>query len=361
MTSAKSLNRQLIHSMAGVTGVGLVLMCGGIYAFYALIYFRFFVPDLGDLGGVPEPDTYWPTLPEWVAFLVLWAIGLTGAIVAATRFARKLIRPLEAVANAARKLAMGNLEARAVHPANGFAETRQLVGDFNQMAAQLGKAEAEMRAWHAAIAHELRTPLTILRGQLQGFVDGVFTPDTPTLRGLLVQVEGLSRIVDDLKILTLAQNGRLELRLEAVDLAHEVASVTGIMRPELERAGLTLQLDLGRVEVQADGARIRQALTALLDNARSHAAPGEVRVETRATRDYAVLRVSDNGPGLPDGSLDHVFEPFWRADAFQSRSGGSGLGLSVVRAITHAHGGIVVAMPGTPKGAVFEIRLQRAP
>lgn len=358
MKSTKPLNRQLVTSMAGVTGLALIIMCAGTFLFYEFVFFQFWAPE--GLEDIPEPDMYWPTPPEWGAFLVLWAIGLGGAIVAAMRFARRLIHPLEAVATAARQVAAGNLNARAIPPKGSFAETRQLIEDFNHMAGQLSRAETEMRAWHAAIAHELRTPLTILRGQIQGYVDGVFIPDTPSLRGLLVQVEGLSRIVDDLKILTLAQNGRLELRLETIDLAEEVASMVAITTPMLQLVGVSIQVDFGSVVIRGDGARIRQLLTALLENVRRYAAPCEVRIETRATRDHAILRVCDHGPGLPAGAENQVFDPFWRSDASRSReSGGSGLGLAVVQAIAQAHGGVAVAMASEPQGATFEIRLPK--
>ncbi|CAO3358464.1 hypothetical protein [Azospirillum melinis] len=358
MKSAKSLNRQLVTSMAGVTGLALFIMCAGFFLFYEFVYFRFWAPE--GLEGLPEPDSYWPTPPEWIAYLVLWTMGLGGAIVAATRFARRLIQPLEAVATAARRVAAGDLSARAAPTKASFAETRQLIEDFNHMAGQLNRAETEMRAWHAAIAHELRTPLTILRGQIQGYVDGVFTPDTPSLQGLLIQVEGLSRIVDDLKVLTLAQNGRLELRLETIDLAQEVASVVAVTTPMLQLAGVSIHMDLGSVVIRGDGARIRQVLTALLDNVRRYAAPCEVRIETRVTRDHAILRVCDHGPGLPEGTETRVFDAFWRSDASRSReSGGSGLGLAVVQAIAQAHGGVAVAMASEPQGVTFEIRLPK--
>ncbi len=359
MIFAKGLNRQLVISMVSVTGVALVAMTAGMIAFYAFIFPELFEPH--ELDAMWDA-TAWPTRPEWFAYLTLAMFGLGGAMVAALRFARRLIRPLDAVASAARRIATGDLTARAVPGSPVFDETRQLVEDFNTMASQLERSNAEMRTWHAAIAHELRTPLTILRGQLQGFVDGVFVPDIPSLRGLVGQVESLSRIVDDLKVLTLVQNGRLELRLDTVDLAGEVEAVLATMAADLEAAGLVIVPDLAAVGIRADGARIRQALTALLDNARRHAGPGMLRLETRATRDHAILRVSDTGPGLPWDRIAHVFEPFWRADDSRSRaSGGTGLGLAVVKAIAQAHGGSVTAAAAEPKGAVFEIRLPRRP
>lgn len=359
MIQTKGLNRHLVISLATVTGIALAAMAAGTIAFYAFIFPHLFEP--GEFEAMAEAEQLWPSRIEWLAFLVLWLAGLIGAMVAATRFARRLIRPLDAVAAAARRIATGDLSARAVIATGlDFKETQQLVEDFNAMAAQIGRADADMRMWHAAIAHELRTPLTILRGQLQGFVDGVFVPDTKAFQGLVAQAESLGRIVDDLKILTLAQSGRLELRLDTVDLAQEVAAVIAVVSPGLETAGLSVRLDLEPVAVRADGARIRQALMGLLENAKRYAAPGDLVIETRATIDQAILRVGDTGPGLTADAIEHVFEPFWRADDSRSRaSGGSGLGLAVVQAIARAHGGRAVVRAAEPKGAIFEFQLPR--
>jgi two-component system sensor histidine kinase AdeS len=369
MKSATGLNRHLAIWMAAVTGIALAGMIVGITSFYAVVYyvdpallFGEYQETTSATPGVSEFEWYdfWPGRYEWGAFLALWLLGLAGAMAAAVRFARRLIRPLEAVGTAARRIARGDLTARAAPEGAMFAETRQLVEDFNAMASQLRQSEAEMRAWNVAIAHELRTPLTILRGRLQGVVDGVFAPDAGALRGLIAQVDSLTRIVEDLKVFTLAQSGRLELRLETVDLAEEVATVVGFVAPELQDAGIKLVSDLGSVHVRADGARVRQALLAIIENARRYAAPGRLRVETRATRESGILRVCDDGPGLPDGAESLVFEPFWRADDSRSRAGGgSGLGLAVVQAIAQAHGGTAIAYAARPRGAIFEIHLPR--
>ncbi|WP_272481807.1 ATP-binding protein [Hyphomicrobium sulfonivorans] len=343
-------------------------MVAGITLFYAVAFYfnpgwlLSVCPEQTAIRDGLEPSwsTLWPGPIEWSAFLVLWLLGTVGAIAAAVRFTRRLIRPLDAVGSAARQIAAGDLTARAMPDEPMFDKTRQLVDDFNAMARQLGQSEADMRAWNVAIAHELRTPLTILRGRLQGVVDGVFKPDAASLAALIAQVDSLTRIVEDLKVLTLAQSGRLELRLETVDLADEVRSVASFVAPDFKGAGITMNYDLGSVHVRADGARVRQALLAILENARRYAAPCDLHIETRATSDKGVLRITDNGPGLPPRAEQLVFEPFWRADESRSRaSGGSGLGLAVVQAIAHAHGGTAVAYQVNPNGAVFEIRLPR--
>ncbi|MBB6255353.1 ATP-binding protein [Nitrospirillum iridis] len=348
------LNRQLVLSMAAVTGLALVLMTVGLTLFFTLM-FRLW-PEV-----FHHPPGIWQHVLDWSVTALLGMMGVGLAARAAVRFARRLIAPLDAVAGAAQRIAGGDLTARAQVDEDGFRETKQLVQDFNAMAAQLERGATEMRTWNVAIAHELRTPLTILRGRLQGYADGVFTPDQVAFRGLVGQVDLLTRIVDDLKLLTLAQSGRLELRRDQVDVAAEAAAVVALVGPTCAAAGLAIDTDLERVDVSADGARVRQALLALLENARRYAAPGRVRVETRGDGGHVILRVADEGPGLPPGMEDQAFDPFWRADDSRARiSGGTGLGLAVVQAIARAHGGDVRAEAVTPQGVAFEIRLPRA-
>lgn len=356
MRSVTGLNRQLVIWMAAVTGVALATMIAGMVLFYAL------VENIDPTFWSTDWNSNWPQPLEWVAFIAFWVLGTVGAIVAAAHFTRRLIRPLEAVGSAARRIAHGDLTARAAPQGAMFDETRQLVDDFNAMAGQLKFAEAEMRAWNVAIAHELRTPLTILRGRLQGIVDGAFTTEATSFPGLVAQVDSLTRIVGDLEVFTLAQSGRLELQFETVDLAEEVATVVSVVAPELKDAGIDLVFEFGSsVQVTADSARVRQAILAILENARRYAAPGILRIETCATREKAILRFCDDGPGLPPGAERLVFEPFWRTDESRSRAnGGSGLGLAVVQAIAQAHGGITLARAAKPRGAIFEIHLPRA-
>src|SRR5690606_7711877 len=121
----------------------------------------------------------------------------------------------------------------------GFEETAQLVHDFNEMARRIDQGINEARILNLAIAHELRTPLTIVKGRLQGFIDGVFTPNDAAFRALIGRVEGLARTADDLRTISLASADRLELRIATVDLGAEAASVVEVMRPDFTDAGMT--------------------------------------------------------------------------------------------------------------------------
>ena len=231
------------------------------------------------------------------------------------------------------------------------------------MAASLQRAERELAEGTASIAHELRTPLTVLRGRLHGIADGVFALEPKEVEGLLYQVEGLGRLVDDLQTLSFANAQRLILDVQETDIADEVRRVIAATQPDLVAAGLKPVLDLAPARLRGDGARLRQILGAVLANARRYApGSGVLRIKTRQDGECAVLEVIDQGPGLPEGSEEFAFDRFWRGEASRNRNtGGSGLGLAVVRAIVEAHGGHVQLTNHSGGGAAFVMRLPAKP
>lgn len=355
MKQSVTLGQKLVLYMAGATGLALVGLSVGMFSFY-WIEFTFFA-DAAKEAPWPEPS-------EWIVMLALWILGLLGAALTAIHFGRKLILPLNSIACAARLIASGDLSARAsFHPdSTTFKETQHLLVDFNTMAHQLELSRGNMRTWHMVISHELRTPLTILRGRLQGLTDGVFAPDPTLFSTLIDQVESLTRIVDDLGMLARTDNAHLELLLEPIDISKEVESVVSAVTPLCAEAGLSIEAKLEPVTFIADGARIRQALLVLLDNARIYASPGKVWVETLPYLHYIILRVTDEGPGLPEGANSSVFEPFWRGRIRHAPAGadtGIGLGLSIVQAIARGHGGEAFARNAPGCGAIFEVHFPR--
>lgn len=270
---------------------------------------------------------------------------------------------LGSVAMAARRITDGDMTARANHVGFASREETQLIQDFNLMSSALQRAERELAEGTAAIAHELRTPLTILRGRLHGIADGVFALEPGEIEGLLFQVEGLGRLVDDLQTLSLANSHRLVLNAEQTDLAEEVRRVLAAISPDLANGGLQLLLELEHAPLLADGARLRQVIAAILTNVMRYApGSGELRITTAVDGDEILLEIVDHGPGLPVGAEELAFDRFWRGEASRSRNtGGSGLGLAVVRAIVEAHGGRASLQNHTSGGAIFEMWLKREP
>ena len=344
------LSRQIVLSMSVlVVSITLIILISS-YVFWTLMLAM--APSL-----LSAPDSLTPSGAELLWMLSVTIIGLVLAGIAAAKLAARILAPLNSVMASVRRVAHGDLAARAIAGDRTLGETAMLVDDFNSMAERLERMTNEMVTWNAAIAHELRTPVTILRGNLQGLADGVFEPNEKQFRSLLSQVEGLGRLIEDLRTVSLADSGHMYLRLQMIDLATEIRETACLLEPGMHASGFSLQLELADGPVLCDTTRIRQVLLAMLDNARLYADPGAIRVETEFTESLFHLRVADDGPGIPEELASHVFEAFRRGnDARARESSGSGLGLAVVRAIAQAHGGTATCRRGVNGGTVFEVK-----
>lgn len=338
----------MVIALSALTLLAFAVMFFGMILYWYLLDWIF--------PNAPETDKWTPS--DFVALGLILATGLSAAAMVGWRLAQNILRPLKSIARAVSSIANGDFSARAEIIQTPFGEAASLIIDFNAMAMRLESAEAELQYSNSAIAHELRTPLTILRGRLQGLSDGLFKPTSELYGSLLSHVEDLALIVEDLRVLGLSNAGRLELKLDEIDLAEEAEAVATTVEQSLADAGITIKRDLGHAVTFADRARIRQVLFAILDNVRRYAPKSTVTIQTRKTKDRVLLRCSDNGPGLPAGAEKRVFERFWRADDSRARaSGGTGLGLSVVQAIARGHGGDANVVDRENGGTSIEIWL----
>ena len=331
MKNAISLTRQLWAAMAALSVMTITVSTAAFYIIYAVLErWRIVAPmptEMEDTTGLDVGIT-----------LGVCVLGLLLALGVAAWVARRIVRPLAAVGAAARRIAGGDLATRADTVPEAQGETALLITDFNAMADRLQRMAEDVSVWNAQIAHELRTPLTILQGRLQGAKDGVFPLDVSLVDGLLKQVAGLTRLVEDLRSVSLADSGRLEMLISDFDLAGEIEDMAPALRAMLEPAGFSLALDLRAGTVRADAGRLRQAILALVDNACRHADPCTLTITTRVAVGHATITVADTGPGLPSEMEEAAFRQFVRGP----RSlGGTGLGLTVVHGIARAHGGDV--------------------
>ncbi|MFP3923655.1 ATP-binding protein [Pseudomonas sp. W5-36] len=347
MKTTPGLRRQFIQSLA-VMALGIIFIAVfGSYVFYAIA-----------VAYMPNSisETWIPSRVEmiWIGCTIAAALGMS--VFVAIRLSRRLITPLNSVAHSLREVAQGNLTARAPLDAQASGETAQLVRDFNAMAERLQSMTREREFWNAAIAHELRTPVTILRGRLQGLAEGVFDPSSELFEGLLRQVEGLNRLIEDLRVLSLKDSGHLEIQRTSVRLADELSTVLQAFAAPLAAKGFHLHNELdASLLVECDALRMRQTLMALLENALHHADPGNVRVRLQKVGDDCQLSVADDGPGIDSALAADIFEAFRRGDPSRSRkSGGSGLGLAVVKAIAEAHAGHAICQ-ASGVGSLFII------
>jgi signal transduction histidine kinase len=289
----------------------------------------------------------------WTAALV--AIGFSLAL--ALWLSARLLRPVRDLTRAATEMAEGDLSQ---HVEVGGADELGILGQtFNQMASALEKAEEGRRAMTADIAHELRTPLAIQRAHLEAMEDGVNPASPENLASVLDQNLMLTRLVDDLRTLAMAEAGELELVRVPVDLPALVARLVESYRPQAETRSVDLEFSspVTCPLLLLDAGRVEQILGNLFSNAlRFMPEGGRIGFSLACSGNVATLIVHDGGPGISGEALPHVFERFYRADRGRSRvEGGSGLGLAIARRLVEAHGGTISAANHPQGGAVFTL------
>lgn len=274
----------------------------------------------------------------------------------------RLLRPVNALTQAAERMAAGDLSQRV--PVTGNDELSQLGNAFNRMADSLDTANTSRKAMTADIAHELRNPLAVQRATLEAMQDGVFPINGETLAPVLQQNLLLTRLVDDLRTLALADSGQLQLELQETDLTRLTQNSLEHFQPQAAAASIQLHYhDRSPKPLIAfvDPLRVEQILNNLLSNALRYTPAGgfiEMQLAVQPTQDQAVISVHDSGPGIPLESLPYVFDRFYRADRSRSRAeGGSGLGLSIARQLAQTQGGSLEASNHPEGGAIFTLVL----
>ena len=359
--TAKVLAGQLAVIVAGSATLLLVAVSVGPVLFHRHIEDALgFVPTsvMGHLD-----DAFGEAL--WVSL----AVAVTAAAVAAAgvgwMVSTRVVRPIRALASAARRVSRGDYDMR-VQPSGDADEVAVLARAFNDMAAALASAEARRRRLLSDVAHELRTPLATIDAHLEGLADGVVEPERATWELLRAETRRLRRLSEDLARVSRAEEHQLELRPEHVPVGPLLESSARAQRPAFDarQVGLQVRVDERVPPVEVDQERAREVLGILLDNALRHTEPGGC-VTLSAATDGAdvVLAVEDTGEGLDQDELERVFERFYRVDRSRSRQrGGSGIGLTIARAIVEAHGGRLSAeSAGRGHGSRFVIRLPPAP
>jgi two-component system OmpR family sensor kinase len=300
-------------------------------------------------------------------FLVAGAVLAGGlGVLLGLALSRSLTAPLQRLATAARALAAGDLSRRV--EVGGGAEVADVGQAFNEMAEGLEQAERLRQNLVADVAHELRTPLSVLQGNLQAILDDVYRLDKDEISRLYDETRLLSRLVDDLRELALADAGQLRLNLLPTDAAQVLRATCNHLSPTAEAQNVTLTIhapgDLPAV--LADPDRVTQILHNLLVNALRHTPPGgSVAVTASHTDDAVQIAVVDTGEGIAPQDLPHVFDRFWRTDRSRSRDerweGGSGLGLSIAQTLVKAQGGRIWAesTPGQGTTVGFTLPLHQ--
>jgi signal transduction histidine kinase len=281
------------------------------------------------------------------------------ALLLATYLSYQLLRPVGELTQAAQLMSSGDLSQRV--PARGDDELTTLGVAFNQMADSLQRAEQSRRAMTADIAHELRNPLAVQRANLEALQDGIYPLTPENLVPILEQNQLLTRLVDDLRTLALADSGQLDLVLTPTDLLSLVPHLVERFTPQANARSIqiVLQLPESLPTVVSDAQRLEQILNNLLSNALRHTPEGgKIIVNLSAAARQVILTIHDSGPGIPPDSLPYIFDRFYRADRSRNRTeGGTGLGLAIARQLAQAQGGSLSATNHPQGGAIFTLTL----
>ena len=291
---------------------------------------------------------------------------VAGVIAFALGFALfyQVTAPLNALASAARRIATGDLTTRVANPRDD--EIGQVGRAFNAMAEGLAQSEMARRNMIADVAHELRNPLGVIQGQLEGMIDGVFPTTPEQIASIHEETLLLTRLVDDLRELALADAGQLRLMRCPTDLGALIEKTVAAFAPQAAGKNIALKTEIVTAlpQVNMDPQRIEQVLRNLIANALRHT-PGDGVVRVACSVDsarasFVTVRVSDTGPGIPPDDLPRVFERFWRGDKSRSRApfdyrsgGGAGLGLAIAKQLVTAHGGEIGVESESGRGAMF--------
>lgn len=289
--------------------------------------------------------------------------GLLAAILAALFsffIADKILKPLKVLMTGIKQIAGGKkVKEITISTKDEFSELGEA---FNDMARKLERNEEARKSLVADVAHELRTPLAILRGKLESIQEGAITPTEETVLELTDEVYRLSRLVNDLQQLSLAEAGKLPLNIQRVDIGGLIDRVCGHLQWLADEKGISLQhnqIPKGCF-LQIDADRMTQVFVNLIGNALRHTpVKGIVDVSVQQQDQSLLIRIKDNGEGIPEDVLPYIFDRFYKGDPSRSRNeSGTGLGLSIAKGFVEAHGGSIAVYSEKNKGTVFTISFE---
>ena len=310
----------------------------------ALLFLAGLVADA--LGWIESPfHAFQFVAPLGIALLLVIAAIIAGAALTL----RGLWRPLDNLLNASNRVAEGDYSTRVEE--SGPREVRSMTRAFNSMAERLQVTDRQRRDMLADVTHELRTPLTVIRGEVEGMLDGVYQADEARLKSILEETQLLSRLVDDLRTLALAEAGALQLKREPVHLSELIREAVAAFQSAAEAKGVQIKVEATEsAPVEVDAGRVREVLNNLLSNALRYTPTGGW---IRITSTENLISVTDSGPGIAPEDLPHVFDRFYKT----SDSGGMGLGLSIAKYLVEAHGGQIRAENAPEGGTRIVLRL----
>ncbi len=336
---------------------------GGRFFPFAFFFFGIFSLFFGGVAAI----LYW-AFSEFSGFRNIWLLICAApvavfvlAIFTMFTLYMRFGQPLSDMFNAIDSVAEGNLSVRVKE--NKSDMFNELVKRFNKMVEELERADQQRRNLTADIAHELRTPLHIIQGNLEGLVDGVYQATPDHINNTLDETKLLTRLVNDLQILSLAETGQLPLHTTRFLLADLIADLTSSFSAQAKTQGIDLssQINNPTQELNADYDRLNQVLSNLISNALRHTPSGgkiSLEAESITGEERSVrIKVKDSGSGIASDDLPFIFDRFWRGDKSRTNRNNSGLGLAISKQLILAHKGTIDVESEVGKGTTFIIDL----
>lgn len=307
-----------------------------------------------------EQETFVSSVNRSMLLVALIAGG--SALLVAFLLSRRILGPVEALTDAARRMGEGDLNRRV--DVQSRDEIGQLAEAFNGMADSLTRVEQLRRNMIGDIAHELRSPLTNIRCQLETIQDGLAEPTPEFIGSIHEEAMLLNRLIEDLQDLALAEAGQLRFHCEPVDLRNILSQSVRAARSQasIKQLEFVVNIPPDLPPAHADPERISQVLRNLISNAITHTPErGVIEINASSSENHVEITVADTGSGIDPENLPFVFERFYRADTSRSRStGGAGLGLAIVKQLVEAQGGNVWARSVRGQGSCFGIVLPKS-
>jgi histidine kinase len=290
------------------------------------------------------------------------AAALFVAVIVAMIVGTRLLRPINELRAATRRMAAGDFAVPVTVPVE--IELASLANDVNHLGEHLATIEQRRTQLLGEVTHEMRTPITVIRAQTEGLIDGVVAPSEEVFAAIADEASRLQRIVDDLTLLSRAEEGTLDISVADLDLREVASAAAERLRPQFEYADVTLVVDVevgdapAPIPIRGDADRLTQVLSNLLGNALGHTpAGGTVTLRAHRSGTLGLVDVVDTGTGLPVDEVERVFERFYRGPGSGVRQPGRGIGLTIARGLARAHGGDVTVAAAAAPGATFRLSI----
>ena len=294
---------------------------------------------------------------------ILIGIGifsLVFSVIVGTILAKRLSSPILKTVNVTKQISDGDYDVRIEEDSN-TRELNELIIAVNHLADSLGKQESLRKQLTANVAHELRTPLTSIGTHIEAMIEGVWEPTNERLQSCHEEILRIGKIIQDLENLAKVESENLKLDKTQINLTELSEKAVGNFEADIDKKNLKVSIDGTSSDIFADRDRISQVLINLVSNAVKYTPEnGVIKIFISEDKQFVRLRVNDNGIGIPQDELPYVFERFYRADKSRNRmTGGSGIGLAIVKSIVSAHGGMVEAESHLNEGSCFIVKLPK--